>query len=132
MLFASCKEAVPDSRSPFTVDMTILMDEAYSDDIEMSCDKKMYFDYDLDPENKTVSAFFSDLDSVHGEMSRHTYVISLTGTGIPEGTVISIMSNGYWDTVELITNKDGKVIPYKVYGSLNTIEVTYDDLVNGI
>ena len=132
VLLASCKEPVPDSRSPFTVDMTILMDDAYSDDIEVSCDKNMYFDYDLNPEKKAISVSFSDLDAVHGDQARHTYTVSMTGANIPEGTVVKIMSDGLWSNVELLSNKDGKVIPYKVYGSLNTIEVTYDDIVNGI
>lgn len=132
VLLASCKEPVPDSRSPFTVDMTILMDDAYSDDIEMSCNKNMYFDYDLEPEEKAISVSFSDLEAVHGDQARHTYTVSMTGTNIPEGTVVKIMSDGLWSNVELLSNKDGKVIPYKVYGSLNTIEVTYDDIVNGI
>ena len=132
VLLASCKEPVPDSRSPFTVDMTILMDDAYSDDIEVSCDKNMYFDYDLNPEEKAISVSFSDLDAVHGDQARHTYTVSMTGTNIPEGTVVKIMSDGFWSNVELLSNTDGKVRPYKVYGSLNTIEVTYDDIVNGI
>ena len=128
----SCKEPVLDSRSPFTVDMTILMDDAWSDDIEVSCDKDMYFDYNLDPEEKAVSVSFSDLDAVHGDLARHTYTVSMTGRDIPEGTVVKIMSDGLWSNVELLSNKDGKVIPYKVYGSPNTIEVTYEDIVNGI
>ena len=88
--------------------------------------------YDLNPEKKAISVSFSDLDAVHGDQARHTYTVSMTGANIPEGTVVKIMSDGLWSNVELLSNKDGKVIPYKVYGSLNTIEVTYDDIVNGI